>query len=79
MSQQDKVRELFATTLGIPMGEVTDDLSYNGRAEWDSISHMMLIAALDKEFDIMLDTEDVLDLSSVSKAFEILKKNDVDC
>ena len=39
---------------------------------------MRLVAALETEFDIMLDTDDVLDLASFAKAVEILRKYGVE-
>jgi acyl carrier protein len=38
---------------------------------------MMLISVIEEDFDVSLDTEDVIDLSSVGKAMEILKKYNV--
>ncbi|MFE5278869.1 hypothetical protein [Bacillus cereus] len=38
---------------------------------------MALVAEIDDQFDIMLDTDDVLDLSSFAKAKEILQKYDI--
>lgn len=70
----DKFRNVFASALGISVDAVTDELQYNTIPEWDSIAHMQLVAALDNEYDIMLDTEDVIDMSSVAKAREILAK-----
>jgi len=42
--------------------------------EWDSVGHMALVAALEGAFDIMLDTDDILGLSSVARAREILMR-----
>ena len=39
---------------------------------------MSLIAALEDAFDIMFDTDDIIDFSSFSKGIEILKKYDVE-
>lgn len=71
---ENKLRKIFAETLNISEEQVTDGLEYNSIPEWDSISHMALIATLDDEFNIMMETEDVIDLSSFSKAKEILSK-----
>jgi acyl carrier protein len=54
-----------------------DDLEYNSIAQWDSVAHMALIAVLEERFDIMLDTDDIIDMSSVAKAKEILAKYEV--
>jgi acyl carrier protein len=53
---------------------VTEDLSYNTIPEWDSVGHMALIAELENTFDVMFETDDILGLSSVAKAAEILKR-----
>ena len=74
MKNTEKLVSIFAESLGIPKDRVQDDLSYNSIPEWDSISHMALIAAIDSAFDIMMETEDVIDMSSLERAREILKK-----
>jgi acyl carrier protein len=40
--------------------------------DWDSVGHMSLMAALEEAFDIMLDTDDIIDFSSYEKGKEIL-------
>lgn len=77
MNNEEKLRQVFAEALGIDSSQVTDKLTYNTIPEWDSIGHMALIAEIDDTFDTMLDTDDVLDLSSFAKAKEILAKYDV--
>jgi len=39
---------------------------------WDSVNHMVLIAAIESEFDIEFDMDEIVDLSSFNKALEIL-------
>jgi acyl carrier protein len=50
-------------------------LTYQSVSTWDSVGHMGLIAALEEIFDIMMDTDDIIDLSSYEKGKEILTKN----
>ncbi len=69
-----KLRDAFQRTLGISPAQIRDDLTYNSIPEWDSVGHMALVAALETAFDVMLDTNDILDLSSVARAREILGK-----
>lgn len=75
---EEKLKKIFAEALGIDEAKVTDDLTYNSIPEWDSIGHMALIAEIDDQFDTMLDTDDVLDMSTFAKAKEILAKYDVE-
>ena len=70
----DKLRESFSRSLGIPVERVTDDLAYNTIKEWDSVGHMALVAELESEFEVMFDTDDILGMSTVAKAREILAR-----
>jgi acyl carrier protein len=70
----DKLRECFSRALGIPRERVTDDLAYNTLKEWDSVGHMALVVELEGEFDVMFDTDDILGMSTVAKAREILAR-----
>lgn len=62
--------------------EITEEqlagLEYQGIEAWDSVGHMGLVAALEDAFDIMMDTDDIIDLSSYEKGKEILKKYEVE-
>jgi acyl carrier protein len=69
-----KLRDSFSRSLGIPPDRVTDDLAYNSLKEWDSVAHMALVVELESEFDVMFDTDDILGMSSVAKAREILTR-----
>jgi acyl carrier protein len=71
---QKSLAEIFAHALAIELSEVNDDLAYNVNPAWDSVSHMILVAALEDAYGIMLDTDDVIDLSSMSKCRDILSK-----
>lgn len=68
---------VFETALSIPYDEISEQLSYAKHPKWDSTAHMMLIAELETTFDIMLDTDDIIDMSSVAKARQILEKYQV--
>jgi acyl carrier protein len=71
---ENKLIDLFSEVLNLEKEKIVDELEYNGIPEWDSISHMALVAAIDDEFDIMLDTNDVIEMSNFKKAKEILAK-----
>ena len=77
MSNVTKLVEAFANALMITEDKIVDSLKYQSIPEWDSVSHMVLITELEDTFDISLDTEDVIDMSSVLKAKEILTKHNI--
>lgn len=72
---EDKLKSAFVEALGI-VPEDTDwqSLRYRGIPEWDSVAHMQLVAEIEDTFDIMLETDDVIGLSSFEVAKQILAK-----
>lgn len=74
MTNLEKYTNVFTETFEITP-EQTTSLEYTGIPAWDSIGHMRLIAAIEEAFDIMLDTDDIIDLSSFDKGKQILKDN----
>jgi len=78
MDKTEQLRGIFSEALGIEKTKVVDSLEYNSIPEWDSVAHMALVAAIDEGFGIMLDTDDVIDMSSFGVAKNILKKYDVE-
>ena len=77
MSNKEKYINAFVEGLELSAEEVTESLEYQGIPNWDSVGHMALIACLEDAFDIMMDTDDIIDLSSFKKGIEILKKYDI--
>ncbi len=73
MTNFEKLAKLFADTFGISEAE-TKGLQYQGIEAWDSVGHMTLVAAIEDEFDIQMDTDDIIEMSSFEKAQEILAK-----
>ena len=74
MNNIEKYRLSFKESLSIKDNDISENLEYNGIPEWDSIGHMTLMSKLEEEFDISLETDDIVDFSSFKKGIEILKK-----
>lgn len=74
MNNNEKYLQVFAEALGIAESEA-QGLNYQGIQAWDSVGHMALISALEEAFDIMMDTDDIIDFSSFEKGKEILAEN----
>lgn len=75
---EDKLQSVFRDALNLPSDTEVTTLEYRGIEQWDSVAHMQLVAEIEDAFDVMIDTEDVIDMSSYAKAREILAKYDVD-
>ena len=76
MNALKKLITAFATALEITENDVNDELNYNNSKQWDSTAHMILIARLEADFDVLFEVEDIIEMSSLSKAKELLIKCD---
>lgn len=74
MNNQEKYDISFTEAFSIDKKKLEKNLEYNSIDEWDSIGHMTLISELEKNFNISIETDDVIDLSSYQKGKTILKK-----
>lgn len=74
MTNKEKYDQIFLDCFSIDQSQLGDNLVYNSLPSWDSVGHMKMIAALEEAFDIMMDTDDIIDFSSYKKGFEILIK-----
>jgi len=71
---EERLKKVFKEALGIEEEIINDELKYNEIPQWDSVAHMNLVAEIESEFDIMLETDDIIDMSSFKKAKEIVSK-----
>lgn len=78
MTNEKKLQKAFIEGLGIMTDVDFDSLVYRGIEEWDSVAHMQLISEIENIFDIMLETQDVIDMSSYIKAKELISKYGVE-
>ena len=71
MSVSFKYREIFQQSFQY---EKVETLKYQDIPAWDSVGHMGLVAALEDEFEIEMEIDDIIDMSSFNKGKEILSK-----
>jgi len=73
MTNLQKYSKAFIEAFSVEESQL-DALAYQGVVAWDSVGHMRLMAMLEEIFDIMMETEDIIDFSSFAKGKEILNK-----
>jgi acyl carrier protein len=72
-----QLQRVFTDALEL-RGEIDhNSLTYRDSLGWDSLAHMQLVLAIESAFDVMLETDDVLALSSFPAACEILRRHGV--
>ena len=76
MTDLEKYTNVF-TELFAKSADEVKNLHYQDILEWDSVGHMTLISSLEEAFDIMMETDDIIDFESYEKGIEIMKKYQV--
>lgn len=77
MSNFEKYVEAYKIAIQQVDENTLESMKYRD-AGWDSVAHMVLMSEIENAFDIMLDTDDVIDFSSFEKGKEILRKYDIE-
>jgi len=70
MSNLKRYNTVFTTVFNVELDALNNDFSSETVDNWDSITQLSLVTDIEDEFDIMLDTEDILEF----KSYEIGKK-----
>jgi acyl carrier protein len=77
MPPDPRLAQAFRIALELPPETELTKLAYGEHPHWDSIGHMALVAEIEDAYGVMLETGDVLDLSSYAKAVELLERLEV--
>jgi len=67
----ERIRELFATLLQVPLDGIDDQTSPASLERWDSLQHMILVAGFEEEFGVDVDPEEAVEMF---KDFATFKK-----
>ncbi|MEU8136299.1 acyl carrier protein [Streptodolium elevatio] len=75
MSTKERLKGVFASALDLdPETTSIEDLRYREIDKWDSLGHMVLVAAIEDEFDVQLDTDQVIDMNAFKVAYDMLRE-----
>jgi acyl carrier protein len=78
MTNLEKYKNCFIKAFELSEDADAESLSYQSITEWDSVGHMGLMALLEDDFDIMLETDDIIDFASYEVGIKTLEKYGVD-
>jgi acyl carrier protein len=73
MALNDRLRDVFVEALMLDDGVDVENLKYRDIEAWDSVGHMALVAAIEDEFEVQFETDQVIDMSSFKVALDMLR------
>lgn len=74
MSNLENYNKIFIECFSVTEDLLNDNFTYQCVPSWDSVGHMGLIASLEDFFQIMMETEDIIEFGSYTIGIEKLKK-----
>lgn len=74
MDNLQKYNKVFKECFSLNDADLNAALVYQSIPSWDSVGHMRMVANLEEVFNIVMDTEDIIDFSSYEKGKTILQK-----
>ena len=77
MTNLEKLNAIFCEVFSVDDSTLNNEFDKDSVEGWDSVRQLSLTTAVEDEFDIMLDAEDILDFTSYNNAKVILAKYDI--
>ena len=74
MGVREVVEEVFVDILELERPVDWDSVRYQEVKRWDSLGHMAIVGELEDRFSVMLEADDIIDMSSFARCLEILAK-----
>jgi acyl carrier protein len=70
----DRVRGIAADILQVPLAEVGPDSSPESIATWDSVHHLNLVLALEQEFNLQFEPEEIDQIGNVGQIVSLVSR-----
>lgn len=71
---KDKIKNIMSAVFDIDKDTIGDDASTTNLENWDSINHMNLVLAIEEEFNIVFDDEEIVQITSLKSIESTLGK-----
>lgn len=78
MTNLEKLNKIFCEVFSVDVSALNESFNLGNVEGWDSVHQLSLTTAVEDAFDIMLDTEDILDFTSYDNAKKLLAKYEIE-
>lgn len=69
---QNKIKQIFSKIVGIKITKIKPNTSPENTKKWDSLAHMNLVMALEKELKIKFTDDEINEMLSFELVEEII-------
>ncbi len=78
MDNLKKYNAIFCKVFNVSENILNEGFSFKDVPQWDSVAHLSLISEIEDQFDVFLESEDILHYGSYLNGIEILKRYGVE-
>lgn len=72
MTNLEKLNQIFCEVYGVEESALNESFVNTDVDTWDSIHQLSMVAAIEEAFDLMMDAEDILEMTSYENVKQLL-------
>ena len=69
----DTLKNVFSKVLGIPVSDITDELSPINTESWDSLNAIILLTEIEKAFSVQFTYDEAMSIKNFGEAVELVR------
>lgn len=78
MTNIERLNKIFCEVFSVEASTLNSEFNKCNIEGWDSVRQLSLTTAVEDEFDIMLDAEDILEFTSYDNVKKVLAKYEIE-
>ncbi len=72
MTNLEKLNQIFCEVYSVEESALNENFVNTNVETWDSIHQLSMVAAIEEAFDLMMDAEDILEMTSYENVKQLL-------
>lgn len=69
----NQLQQIVATVLNVATDDVSDESGPHTIPEWNSLAHVAMVAAVEEEFNVLFEMEEIVGIKTVGDLSLLLK------
>ena len=69
-----RLAAVFTNVLGVPLDQIHLDLGPASVGRWDSVGHVVLVTAIEEEFSIHFEEDEVMEFTSFKDILSVVER-----
>ncbi len=72
MTNLEKLNQIFCEVYSVEESALNEEFINTNVETWDSVHQLSMVAAIEEAFDLMMDAEDILEMTSYESVKQLL-------